>query len=237
MAKSVTLTQLRADCRLWADLREESGTNQLINDTELDRLINLSISDLYDVLVAARGHEYYQDEDTISVVSGTSRYNLPATFYELLSLTLEWSTDDHEIVSSYDRVCERAVFNNYATWGNGAMKAYRLRGSQIELLPTPTSSVTGRLQFVPVYTTLSSPTDTFDGVNGWEKLVAYDVAMSIRTIQELDVGPDLERRYQRALEKIEALAAQRSVEGPPVVANVYPEGRVTRPLYPTGWTS
>ncbi len=235
MAKSVTLTQLRADCRLWADLREESGNDQFISATELDRLINLSLASFYDLLVAARGHEYYQDEDTIAVVSGTSRYNLPATFYELLSLTLEWSSTDHEVVVPYERINERAVLNNYSTWGNGARKAYRLRGAQIELLPTPTSSVTGRLQFVPVYTTLTNPSDTFDGVNGWERLIAYDVAIQIRVMQELGFA-DLDSLRQRELERIENLAAQRAAEGPPVVANVHPEGRVTWPLYPTGWT-
>ena len=229
MAKSVTLTQLQTATRLYAD-RRESGASAFIDDTELTSLINGSLAGFYDLLVAARGHEYYQDEDTISVVSGTSRYNLPATFYELLSVTLEWTSDDHEIVLPYEQVSERHLLNNHGTWGNGNTKAYRLRAAQIEFLPEPTSAVTASLQFIPVYTTLVSGGDTFDGVNGWERLIALDVAMRMRAIEELP-NADLERLFKEDKERIEELAAQRTAETPPEVADVHPEAVVPWPGY------
>lgn len=234
MAKSVTLTQLQTDARLYADHRP-SGAGVFVNDTELTRLINLALGDLYDLLLAARGHEYYQDETTVSVVSGTSRYNLPATFYELLSATLEWGTTDHEPVDSYEHVKDRYRLNNLATWTKWGPKAFRLRAAQIELLPTPTSSVTMRLQYVPAFTDLSSPTDTFDGVNGWEKLTALMVAKEMRVIQGqpfsyLDKLIDYERS------RIEALAADRAAGEPRTVRDVYPEASHIAPWFNPGST-
>ena len=222
MARTVTLTQLQTDCRLYADQRP-GGADAFVNDTELTRLINTTITELYDLLVAARGHEYYIDEDAISVVSDTSRYNLPSDFYQLFSITLEWSSDDHEALSAFDSIGERADLNNLTDWGQWNPKAYRLRGSQVEFLPMPSSAVTARLQYVPTFTDLSGGGDTFDGVNGWEKLVTLKVAMEMRTIEGLPYS-DLERLYEWQLERIQGLAADRAAEAPKVVGQVYPEG-------------
>ena len=56
MAASVTLAQLRTDARLYADQRDAgSGPTIFISDTELTRLVNLKVRELYDLLVEARG--------------------------------------------------------------------------------------------------------------------------------------------------------------------------------------
>jgi hypothetical protein len=234
MAKSVTLTQLQTDARLYSDHRP-SGASVFINDTEITRLINLALGDLYDLLLAARGHEYYADEDTISVVSGTSRYNLPSDFYELLSAELEWGATNHEPVNSLEHVKDRYRLNNWATWAQGAPKAYRLRGAQIELQPTPTSAVTMRIQYVPALTDLAAPSATFDGVNGWEKLVALTVAKEMRVIQGqsfsyLDKLIDFERA------RIEAMAADRAASEPRTVRDVFPETNRIVPWFNPGST-
>ena len=229
MAKAVRLDQLRTDARLYADQRP-SGASVFINDTELNRLINLELGNVYDLLLAARGHEYYADEDTVSVVSGTSRYNLPATFYELLSATLEWSSTDHEPVADYT-VPDRAQFTNLGTWARWAPKGFRLRGAQIELLPTPTSSVTMRLQFVPAFTDLSLDGDTFDGVNGWEKLVAMTVGKEMRVIEGKPHNY-LDNLIREQRERIETMAADRAAAHPRVVRDVTPEQGITPFYYP-----
>jgi hypothetical protein len=57
MARTVTLSQLRTDARLFADERASVAgdfSNSPINDTELNRLINLRIAEFYDMLVSAR---------------------------------------------------------------------------------------------------------------------------------------------------------------------------------------
>ena len=234
MAKSVTLTQLQTDARLYSDHRP-SGASVFINDTEITRLINLALGDLYDLLLAARGHEYYADEDTISVVSGTSRYNLPSDFYELLSATLEWGTTNHEPVDSFEHVKDRYRLNNWANWAAWGPKGYRIRGAQIELLPSPTSAVTMRIQYVPAFTDLSSGSDTFDGVNGWEKLVALMVAKEMRIIQGQPFSY-LDKLISEERARIEALAADRAASDPRTVREVYPETHRIVPWFNPGST-
>ena len=229
MAKNVTLSQLRTDARLYADQRDGGGS-QYINDTELNRLINLKLAELYDLLVSARGHEYYLSEDTVSTLSddlGTStkagRYTLPSDFYQLSSVTLEWGADDNELMAPVNSVSQRTSYTNWNQWHSWAPKGYRLRAGVIEIIPKPTSAVTARLQYIPAFQDLSGDSATFDGVNGWEKLVALGVAIEMRTIRK-DPSGDLERRYQEQYSRVQDMAADRDAENASEVRDVQPEG-------------
>lgn len=208
--KTVTLLQLRTDARLYADQRVASETNAFITATELTRLINLQIGELYDMLVAARGHEHYATSGTVSVVAGTAGYNLPSDFYQLQAVNLEWASDDVEPVEPLNHQQDIWLHQNYSySWQRWSRKAYRLRGSQIVFYPTPTSAVTARLYYVPTFTDLSADADTFNGVNGWEKVVALGVAIEMLEIEESGSGARLQAAFDRQLERIEGLAADR----------------------------
>lgn len=216
MASSVTLAQLRLDARLYADQRPGSATT-FISETELTRLINLMIRELYDMLVEARGSDYYANESTISIVAGTTRYNLPADFYQLASVTLEWASQDSELMFPIGTTRERNNYQNQQgrqlTWTRYSPKGYKLRASQIEFLPEPTTDVTCRLQYVPVFTDLSADGSTFDGINGWEKMVSLGVAIEMRAIEKRSAG-DLVQLLAPQLERIEALKTERDAEAP-----------------------
>ena len=221
MASSVTLAQLRLDARLYADQRPGSTTS-FITETELTRLVNGKIRQLYDLLIEARGSDYYADEDTISIVSGTSRYNLPSDFYQLASVTLEWSTNDFELMFPIGTARERIEYQGQLgteIWSRWARKGYRLRASQLEFLPEPNTSVTCRIQYVPVFTDLSADGDTFDGINGWEKMVALGVAMEMRTIEKRP-SSDLAGMYGEQMARIETMKSERDAEAPKEVVDV-----------------
>lgn len=218
MASNTTLLLMRTGARLYADQRP-SGASVFITDTELTSLVNLKCRELYDMLIAARGEEHYATETTVPIVAGTSRYNLPAAFYQLYRLTLEWSTTDHEDVPSMDSLRDRSRLTNAGNWGPHALKAYRLRAAQVEILPAPTSAVTARLQYVPAFTSLVADADTFDGVNGWEKLVMLGVAMEMRAIEEQPFG-DLKLLYDEQKERIDTMATERDALEPKRVQDV-----------------
>lgn len=221
MASSVTLAQLRLDARLYADQRPGSSTS-FITDTELTRLVNAKVRELYDMLVAARGSDYYATESTIAIVAGTSRYNLPADFYELSSITLEWATNDHELMFPVGSVRERIHYEGVLPqncWSRYSPKGYRERAAQLEFLPEPTGSVTARLQYVPVFTDLVADGDTFDGINGWEKMVTLGVAIEMRAIEKRAAN-DLVQLYAPQLERIETMKSERDAEAPKEIVDV-----------------
>lgn len=206
--KLVTLGQLIADARLYADQRTSNGSVAFITDVEVARLINLQIGELYDMLVAARGHEYYATDDTITL-DGSASYDLPEDFYQLLSVEIEHASDDVEPVSALNSPRDVWSFAS-ESWQPWTRKAYRIRGSQIDFFPTPGSG-TVRLRYVPVFTDLTGGEGEagFDGVNGWEKLVALGVASEMLEIEEQGAGAALQAAFARQIERIEGLAADR----------------------------
>lgn len=235
MARNVTLAKLRGLARLYADQRP-GGATAFVPDTSgvadvatCNDLVNLALTELYDLLIAARGHEYYVTAAAVAVVAGTATYSLPADFYELLSLTLEWGPTTNEVVLGLDKLDNRADFTNFSVWSMYSPKVYRLRGSLVELLPTPTAQVTGRLQYIPALAPLVNDGDVFDGVNGWEKIVALRVGMELRSIAKQEAG-DLSGLYQAERERIQGLAAERQASTPKAVQDVFPEGSMSWPF-------
>lgn len=238
MANPVTNAQVRGLARLYCDQRP-GGANAFIPDLStattvgVNGLVNLAMAELYDLLVAARGQEYFLTTATLTLVSGTALYSLPATFYEMSGLVLEWGTQEHEPVEDLEKTISRTQYVNMMgpTWAPWSEKAYRLRGAQIEFVPAPSGAMppTTRLYFVPAFVP-SDPTQagwdavTFDSVNGWEKLPALRTAMEMRAIEEVPYG-DLEKLYERELARVETMKAEREASRPKRIINVYPERR------------
>jgi hypothetical protein len=224
MARTVTLSQLRSDALLYADERPNSAST-FITTTEATRLVNLALTELYDLLVAARGHEHYETvTEAVSTVAGVATVNQPTGFYQLLSLHLKWSATDIEPVSDLEHVADRHRLVNRGTWTAWGPKAFRIRGTVIEFFPTPTTATVLQIRYVPAFTDLAADGDTFDGVNGWEKLVALRAAIEMRAINR-QPGGELERLYERERDRIEALAADRASSSPKRIRDAAPEAR------------
>jgi hypothetical protein len=231
---SVNRAYLRNLARLYAD-GHPNGTGAFIVDSDsatnavsFDTLINGALAELYDLLVSARGHEYYATDADISIVTGTSLYSLPTDFYELLSIRLNWDPYFIEELKPMG-VRERTRYEMLVgIFERGTPKAYRLQGTQtasartVEILPVPTRSVTCRIRYIPLFAQLASDSDTFDGVNGWEKLVALKAAIEYRTVAEKPLG-NLQALYAECFARIQSLADQRNANYAEQVQQVNPE--------------
>ena len=232
---SVNRAYLRNLARLYADGRP-GGTGAFVPDSDatlnavsLDTLINTCLAELFDVLVAARGHEYYATDADLAIVPGTSLYPLPTDFYQLLSIRLNWGPTEIEEMKPMG-VRERTRYEMLQVFDRWSPKAYRLQGTQtasartVEILPTPSVAVTGNIRYIPLFQPLADDAATFDGVNGWEKLVALKVAMEYRTIAEKPLG-NLSQLYAENFARISALADQRNANYAEQVQQVFPERR------------
>jgi hypothetical protein len=124
-----------------------------------------------------------------------------------------------------------------AVWTQGSPKGYRLRGTSVEFLPAPTSAVTCRVHYIPVFTDLNNATpgtsDVFDGINGWEKLVTLGVAMELMEMEEAGTGMKWERQYREQYDRIDALKADRDADQPMQIEDV---GERQLPWFPTDRT-
>lgn len=226
----VTLAQLRTLARVFANQRP-AGSNAFVIDADLNTIINLRIASLYDMLVAARGHEYYASDYTFTTANGTPTYSLAALtppFYQLLDVRLNWDAQNIEAVQDTS-VYQRSNYQNWLqAWSRWSPKAYRLRGVQaasastLEFFPTPTVTVSCTARYIPAFVALPDDVTTFDSVNGWEVLVALGAAIDLRMSAEKDYGP-VGARYSEEFERIKGLADQRSANMPPRIVDVNPD--------------
>jgi hypothetical protein len=215
MARTVTLLQLRTDARLYADERP-GGSSAFITDTELTRIINQELTSLYDMLVQARGQEYYMSTtpQSITITANTNVYTLASDLYQLVTAAIVWSTNEIEPLHTFEWQEESRFRNTAVTWGKFTPKGYRVVQDKILLYPVPsTTAGTIQVRYIPNFTNLSSDGDTFDGVNGWEEAVSLGAAAKMRGLQDLPAGWILERRAE-VLDRIRTMAADRVTTEP-----------------------
>lgn len=220
MAKLVTPDQIVADAYMYAN--QVSGSNAFVTTDQALRLANLACGEFYDLLVACRGHEYYISEGSIFITPGQSRYPLPEDFYELYSLTLNWGPQDVEEVPDYSSVRDRPRYMNGLPWARRSTKAFRLRNQEIEILPVPTGEVTGSLQYLPAFQDMVMGGGSFDGVNGWERLISLRTAMDMCAIAQRE-SAQLAQLYAAEKQRIEEMANDRAAQHPNQIRDVGPE--------------
>lgn len=159
MARAVTLTNLMA----WARQLSDTENDDNVTDAELTALANRHYPEVYDLLLEAGPPEYFASSTTVSVTASTIAYALQADFRALLGVYV------HESSS------ERRPLMPMPEGARGQYKA-------------PSQSVTVTLEYIPAATTLSSGSDTVDGVSGWEELIVCRMARDVMTKLEKDPG-------------------------------------------------
>lgn len=231
--QTVTLSALRTKARRYADFVASGSAESVFSNADIDAIINEQCKEYYDKLVAVRGHEYFRSAATLSISQANgATYTLPATCYELITLTLEWDDANHELVPALNSLVERDVYQNLSVWDMGSVKCYRVYGDavggqSIEFVPAPGSSVMARLRYVPTFTELSDDADEIVAFNGWDKLIALGTAIEMRTIKGLPVAA-LAGQFERTERRIDQMAEDRLAAQP---ARVVDAG-MTLPAWP-----
>lgn len=220
-----TLSELRAECRQRADMETDDS---FITDAECTRMVNQSIRELYDLLLANQGQEFYITSATITsdgrtngtyaLPNGTLYSSAPA-FYRLLGVDAEAGTSEQRTLHPF-KFHER---NQYVGLGVGWSRyddvRYRIQGSNIVFMPAPQNGMSITLWYVPQITALSGDSDTFDGFGGWEEYVIVDVAAKMMEKEESDSTALLLRKAQLT-SRIEGLASERDQAYPETVIDV-----------------
>lgn len=79
MARVRTLLEMRTEVRQRADM----VNSQFVSDAEIDRYLNESISELYDIIIETAAQEYYLATHSFNTVANQDTYLLPADMYVL----------------------------------------------------------------------------------------------------------------------------------------------------------
>ena len=215
---ATTLLNLRTQAKQRANMEQSS----FVSDSEWNSYINNAASALYDLLVQAY-EDYYliMPPTEFTLASGESKKALPADFYKLRGLDYKLGNADFVQIEQFQfgernsaKIIDiRRIFDE-------APITYRLMGNYIQFLPEDRAPGTYRLWYIPKFTPMTSDSDTFDGVNGWEEFIVIAAAIKALSKEESDVTA-LAAEYQELKDRITGLAAERDAGSSERITDVY----------------
>ena len=152
MARLVTLSDLMTRARTLSNTQNDPN----VTDAELISLANRHLPKVYDALVDAGSPDYYSATTQISAVAGQTVYPLTVDFRNLMGV--------------YVRLDSSGRRRRLSSMPSGALASY--------VAPTQSGTLLD-VEYIPGCPTLTLTTDTFDGISGFEELVACLMARDI----------------------------------------------------------
>lgn len=210
---NVTLATLKTRCRDRADM---TGSD-FIEDDELLEYINSSYTELYDILVS-KFEDYYTPAPTAFTIASGNTYTLPSDFYKLRGVDYLISGSDYVPLRRFN-FNERNANTRIHNLRNAPIIKYRVTGNKLYIEPADNAVGSYQLWYIPLFTPLSSDSDTIDGVNGWEEYIVVDVAIKMLEKEESDTT-SLERAKERLLQRIEVMAQNRDIDQPESITDI-----------------
>lgn len=203
MAREVSLLELRT----WARQLSDTENDPNVKDDELTSLANRHLTEVYDRLVDAGPADYYAATTTVTTSDGVIQYPLEVDFRNLVSVFVRESND------------ERRQLLPMPEHARGRYKA-------------PTNTWTLDVEYIPVPEVLEDDGDTFDGVSGWEELIANLMARDVMVKRQDDPSIVL-NNIARLDSRISSRSRQRDKGQAKYVSDL---DEATVSPFPYGWT-
>lgn len=235
MARNKTTGQLITRIRELGEIRATYTTNAAIVD-EIDQ----SRLELIEKLVSASASDYFEDEQLIDVVSGTSSYALPTgtpgeEYFQTLGVDIKLDNGDYAAIERYsfqDRNVYDSTFTSYIKpFRENYM--YRIRGDNLVISPTPDYAETSGIRHI--YVSTPAPLDNtvtnenVDGIHGWEDYIVYDCLVKFIGGKEEGDATEWRQMLGKANARIDKLKNRRDRANADTVSNVdYPFRRRRR---------
>tara|TARA_B100000745_G_scaffold183219_1_gene120050 strand:+ start:8429 stop:9115 length:687 start_codon:yes stop_codon:yes gene_type:complete len=200
-----------------------SGASAFCTDAEVDRHLNDGLASLYNLLIGARGEDYYANTQVIALLTGTQRYDLDAAFFQLIGVQLydgsnfynpkAWNWKETAQLNAMSASNSASSVNTYYRITGRSRPDPALYNDTITILPPPKTGWTLSVTYIPAAPVLTANPDTFDGVSGYEEFACLSAAIKMLTKEESDPGVLMGERA--ALEmRIRALAGSRDASFP-----------------------
>ena len=215
--------------RLQCQQRADRVNSQYVTLPEWNNYISLSYKELYDLLIAAYGTDYYIATPYTYTTSGTTDptynaqvYPLPVDFYKLVLCEVALNPNDPNswiTIRQYERIQQNLwnYPNIYTFYGITNLR-YRLTGTQIQLVPIASAGQTLRIWYAPRPAKLVADTDILDGISGWEEYIIVDAAIKALAKEESDVS-ELMAEKMALKARLESMAQNRNIAEPQKVSD------------------
>lgn len=219
-----------ANVRLAAQQRADRVNSQYVTKAEWNSYINQSYFELYDLMVTT--YEDYSVAVPVDFVTdGTSdKYALPngvnydgaRPLYKLLGIDcgLANGVNGYVTLKKFNFIARnKYVFPNITSTFLGVFNLqYRVMGSNIMFIPTPSAAQVMRIWYVPRLRSLLQDTDIMDGISGWDEYVIVDAAIKALQKEESDVSV-LMAQKMALKSRIEESASNRDAGQPDTVSD------------------
>jgi hypothetical protein len=195
MSAPISLASMLTSVQRRANIENQVG---FITLPEQREYLNEALSELYDLLVAARGQEHFRKQQAITTLANVSAYPLASDFYELISVDIQLAPNQKLDARAYSE-SERNMFQNYPLWPGwllGFPVYYRIQGSPqsngamtiekvINFIPYPQNSLFPVfVNYYPIFTPFatdgSQDNSVFNGVNGWEAFAIWSTVVTCK---------------------------------------------------------
>lgn len=211
MSRTRTLANLRADVRFQADVE---GATARHTDAQLTRLINQSIQAWREIISDA-GHHYFLTVTNTVVNAGDTTVTFPGAgaLSRIYGVDVEYDGEWRELFP-FD-LAERNKYEAGAGGNEQGIPTYYhvdYDSTAIRIIPECDGSYNVRFWCLTNHSDLSSDSDTFDGILGWEDWVVFDVAVRI-AVRDANVNDNyqflvaerdkIERRIRDAAKKLQ----------------------------------
>lgn len=181
MPYTSTLTALIAEVRT----RTDTTGSTFVTDAEITGYINRGVAKWQQLVISNGTQEYFFTSRSFNTAAGTSVYaiedvNNGVGFFKLLGVT---TTINGNVLTLRPFMrAERNIFNvnTAVSWGDTDAVYYRLRGTNIEFIPTPNGVYPITLEYIPTPTILSTGgTTSIDGIASWDEYAVLDASQKV----------------------------------------------------------
>lgn len=218
MADTITMVQFIAKIRHLGGFETVDEANAFITDANIEERGNANLRKVYLALVRARGHEYFRAFRDITTEPGSSTYALGVSMLELLSVS-RYVGGEWEPLLDFNE-SERHDYDDWSSSRYGDPIRFQLRGSNIELQPTPRTAETIRISYVPSFTNITkSGGETFDGVAGFEEWAVWETLAEFQAKDSADWTLSMNKAAWWSSE-VESMAGKRNAGMPKRIQRV-----------------
>lgn len=179
MAREVSLLELRTRAQQLAQM--ENST--FITTAEWNDYINVAFAKYHTLLVESRGMDRFVKSASISTFAGNASYPLPADHFETMGIDINFNSFTNTMTPFQFE--QRNWYKN-AGWGPNQPVAYRIVGNNLTFIPTPNGPFSLTHWYIPAAVKLTLDTDKFDGVDGWDQFVCWEVVAMALAKEESD---------------------------------------------------
>lgn len=192
--------------------------------------LNQSAKEYYDLLITAYEDYFVAPRVTFNTDGSSAQFALPngsnfsgaPALYKLYGVDcgLDNSNNAWVTLKKFDFIQRnRYVYPQVNSTFLGVFNLeYRMLGSNLEFIPTPSANQSIGLWYFPILPTMLADTDMLKGFNGWTEYVIVDAAIKALRKEESDTS-ELHQQKMMLKKRIEEAAQNRDAGQPDCVSN------------------